>query len=429
MLTAAFEPLFAPLALPNGAVLPNRIAKAAMEENLAAEGQVPGKALWTLYRRWAQGGVGLQITGNVMVDPSAMTGPGGVVLDARAPLAPFETWAREAKSGGGQVWMQINHPGRQTYADLGQGAVAPSAVPVDIGKFSNLLAQPRALTAAEIATIVERFAVTARRAEEAGFDGVQVHAAHGYLLSQFLSPLVNRREDAWGGSRENRARMLFDVIKAVRARVSPRFAVAVKLNSADFQKGGFDADDARWVVEQLNGMAVDLVELSGGSYESPAMQGSPSDSGQGEASPKTSTAAREAYFVDFARDIAKVARMPIMVTGGVRRREVALAALAADGALPGVPVVGIARALAFAPDLPKAWRKPEGLDVTLPEVTWKSRELSGLAVMALTKAQMNRLAAGKAPARKLSPVLTLAGQQLKQRAQGKRYRAWRLKNP
>lgn len=387
MLTAAHEPLFAPLVLPNGAVLPNRIAKAAMEENLADPGQLPGPALWTLYRRWAQGGVGLQITGNVMVDPSAVTGPGGVVLDARAPLAPFETWAKEAKSGGGQVWMQINHPGRQTYADLGQGAVAPSAVPVDLGKLSNLLAQPRALTSDEIVALVERYAVTARRAEDAGFDGVQIHAAHGYLLSQFLSPLVNRRDDAWGGSRENRARMLFEVIKAVRARVSPRFVVSVKLNSADFQKGGFDAEDARWVVEQMNGMGVDLVELSGGNYENPAMQGPT----KADAIAQTSTTAREAYFVDFARDIA--------------------------------------RALAFAPDLPNAWRKPEGQDVVLPEVTWKNRSLAGLAVMALTKAQLNRLAAGKAPARKLSPLLTVISQRIKQSAQTKRYRAWRLSNP
>lgn len=425
MLTAAAETLFAPLTLPNGAVLPNRIAKAAMEENLAAEGQLPGPALWTLYRRWAQGGVGLQITGNVMVDPSAMTGAGGVVLDARAPLAPFQTWAREAKSGGGQVWMQINHPGRQTYADLGQGAVAPSAVPVDLGKLSNLLAQPRALTADEIAAIVERFAVTAARAEEAGFDGVQIHAAHGYLLSQFLSPLTNRREDAWGGSLENRARLLFEVVKAVRTRVSPRFAVSVKLNSADFQKGGFEAADARWVVEQLNGMAVDLVELSGGSYESPAMQGS----AQTKTNPESTSAAREAYFVDFARDIARTAKMPIMVTGGVRRREVALAALATEGLLPGVDVIGVARALAFEPDLPKAWRRPEGRDVVMPEVTWKNRALAGLAVMALTKAQINRLAAGKAPARKLSPLLTVVGQRIKQSGQTKRYRAWRISNP
>lgn len=421
MLAAAAEALFAPLRLPCGAVLPNRIAKAAMEENLAEAGQLPGEALFTLYRRWARGGVGLQITGNVMVDPSAMTGPGGVVLDARAPLEPFRAWAREAKSGGGQVWMQINHPGRQTYADLGQGAVAPSAVALDLGKMSSYFAAPRALTEAEILAIIERFAVTAGRAEEAGFDGVQVHAAHGYLLSQFLSPLTNRRDDRWGGSLENRARMLLETVKAVRARVTPGFAVSVKLNSADFQKGGFEASDAAWVVERLNAMAVDVVELSGGSYESPAMQGA-ADTG-------SSTGAREAYFVDFARDIAKVARMPVMVTGGVRRRDVALAALAADGALPGVDLIGVARALAFAPDLPNAWKRPEGLDVAMPEVTWKNRAMASLAVMALAKAQINRLASGKAPARKLSPLLTLIGQRMKQARQTKRYRAWRLSNP
>lgn len=421
MLTATAEPLFAPLTLPSGSVLPNRIAKAAMEENLADPGQLPGKALHTLYRRWAQGGLGLLITGNVMVDPSAMTGPGGVVLDARAPLEPFREWAKAAKSGGGQVWMQINHPGRQTYADLGQGAVAPSAVALDLGKMSSYFAAPRALTEAEILAIVERFATTAARAEEAGFDGVQVHAAHGYLLSQFLSPLANKREDRWGGPLENRARMLLETVAAVRRRVSPRFVVSVKLNSADFQKGGFDAADARWVVERLNDMGVDVVELSGGSYESPAMQGA--------ADTQSSTGAREAYFVDFARDIAKVARMPIMVTGGVRRREVALSALATEGALPGVDIVGVARALAFAPDLPKAWRKPEGLDVDMPEVTWKNRAMASLAVMALAKAQINRLAAGKAPARKLSPMWVLISQRIKQNGQTNRYRAWRLSAP
>lgn len=421
MLTATAEPLFAPLTLPSGGVLPNRIAKAAMEENLADPGQLPGKALHTLYRRWAQGGLGLLITGNVMVDPSAVTGPGGVVLDARAPLEPFREWAKAAKSGGGQVWMQINHPGRQTYADLGQGAVAPSAVALDLGKMSSYFAAPRALTEPEILAIVERFATTAARAEEAGFDGVQVHAAHGYLLSQFLSPLANRRDDRWGGSLENRARMLLETVAAVRRRVSPRFVVSVKLNSADFQKGGFDAADARWVVERLNDMGVDVVELSGGSYESPAMQGA--------ADTQSSTGAREAYFVDFARDIAKVARMPIMVTGGVRRREVALSALATEGALPGVDIVGVARALAFAPDLPKAWRKPEGLDVDMPEVTWKNRAMASLAVMALAKAQINRLAAGKAPARTLSPMWVLISQRIKQNGQTKRYRAWRLSAP
>ncbi len=420
MLTAPSQALFSPLTLPSGAVLPNRIAKAAMEENLADDNQLPGQALRTLYRRWAQGGVGLQITGNVMVDPTAMTGPGGVVLDARQPLAPFRDWAREAKSGGGQVWMQINHPGRQTYADLGQGAVAPSAVGVDLGAMSKYFPTPRALTEAEILAIIERFATTSARAEEAGFDGVQIHAAHGYLISQFLSPLANRREDRWGGSRENRARMLLETVRAVRMRVSPRFTVAIKLNSADFQKGGFDADDARWVVEQLNGMAVDVVELSGGSYESPAMQG-----GDGDQTDKAaSTVAREAYFVDFARDIAKVAKMPIMVTGGVRRRDVALAALAADNGLPGVDILGVARAFAFEPDLAKAWKTPQGRDVVLPKVTWKNRMMAAMADMALTKAQLNRMAVGKRPAARLSPFFTLLGQRMAAAKRTKRYRRW-----
>lgn len=415
-MSSAIQPLFSPLTLPSGAVLPNRLAKAAMEENLADENQLPGKALVDLYRRWAEGGAGLLITGNVMIDPTAMTGPGGVVLDARQALSPFRDWARAAKSHGAQVWMQINHPGRQISANLGQQAVAPSAIRVAIEGASKYFAQPRAMTDEEILATIERFAVSARRAEEAGFDGVQIHAAHGYLISQFLSPLTNRREDRWGGALENRARILFEVIRAVRARVTPRFTVAVKLNSADFQRGGFDAADAGWVVEQLNGMSVDVVELSGGSYESPAMQGDPSPGG--------STVAREAYFIDFARDIARAARMPIMVTGGVRRRDVALAALAAENGLPGVDILGVARALAFEPDLPKAWRRPEGLDVVLPEVAWKKKVLAAMAVMALTKAQLDRLSVGKRPAPRLSPLLTLIRQQLTTSRRAKRYRQW-----
>ena len=179
-----------------------------------------------------------------MIDPTALTGPGGVVLDQRQPIEPFKAWARAAKRGGNQAWLQINHPGRQVFAAMGQEAVAPSAIGVDMGAYSHLFPVPRALDEAEIAAIVARFVTTARLAEAAGFSGVQIHAAHGYLISQFLSPLTNRRTDAWGGDLHNRARLLLDVVKAVRAAVSPGFSVAVKLNSADFQKGGFEASDA-----------------------------------------------------------------------------------------------------------------------------------------------------------------------------------------
>jgi 2,4-dienoyl-CoA reductase-like NADH-dependent reductase (Old Yellow Enzyme family) len=414
--------LFAPLTLPNGAVIPNRIAKAAMEENMADSGQVPGESLRRLYESWAQGGVGLILSGNVMIDPTALTGPGGVVLDERQPIEPFKAWARAAKSSGGQAWLQINHPGRQVFAAMGQEAVAPSTIGVDMGAYSHLFPEPRALDEAGIAAIVARFVTTARLAEAAGFSGVQVHAAHGYLISQFLSPLTNRRTDAWGGELHNRARLLLDVVKAVRAAVSPGFSVAVKLNSADFQKGGFEAPDAAQVVRWLNDLPVDLVELSGGSYESPAMQGAPQAT---EGAPQAgSTAAREAYFLDFARDISAVARMPVMVTGGIRRRAVAEEALKPSEGRPGVAMVGIASAMAFEPNLPERWKGGEALDIGIPSVDWRNKAFASLARMALVKLQLRRLGKSHRAKPDASPLLALIRQQILTKRRTRLYRAW-----
>jgi 2,4-dienoyl-CoA reductase-like NADH-dependent reductase (Old Yellow Enzyme family) len=412
--------LFAPLTLPNGAVIPNRIAKAAMEENMADSGQVPGESLRRLYESWAQGGVGLILTGNVMIDPIALTGPGGVVLDERQPIEPFKAWARAAMSGGGQAWLQINHPGRQVFGAMGQEAVAPSAIGVDIGAYSHLFPVPRALDEAGIAVIVARFVTTARLAEAAGFSGVQIHAAHGYLISQFLSPLTNRRTDAWGGELHNRARLLLDVVKAVRAAVSPGFSIAVKLNSADFQKGGFEAPDAAQVVRWLNDLPVDLVELSGGSYESPAMQGAPQAT---EGAPQAGSA-REAYFLDFARDISAVARMPVMVTGGIRRRAVAEEALKPSEGRPGVAMVGIASAMAFEPNLPERWKGGEALDIGIPSVGWRNKAYASLARMALVKLQLRRLGKGHRPKPDASPLLALIRQQILTKRRTRLYRAW-----
>ena len=410
--------LFTSLKLPNGAVLPNRICKAAMEENLSAPGQVPGPELLRLYQGWAKGGAGLVLTGNVMVSPSAMTGPGGVLLQAGGDLTPFRAWAKAGTPPGGHLFMQINHPGRQMFAAMGEQAVAPSAVPVDLGQHSKLLAQPRALEEVEIREIIARFAATAALAQEAGFTGVQVHAAHGYLISQFLSPLVNKRTDQWGGSWENRARFLLETVKAVRANVSPGFCVSVKLNSADFQKGGFEFEDAKWVAAQLNTLGLDLLELSGGNYESPAMQGQTDDS---------STSKREAYFIDFARQIAEVTTVPIMVTGGIFRLATAEAALAKDAKGFGVAVLGIGRAMAYVPDLPNQWRAGKMTEVNLPEVTWKNRTMAGMATMALTKRQLNRAAEGKGAVWGVSPLLTVIRDQMKTQKLTKRYKAWRAK--
>jgi 2,4-dienoyl-CoA reductase-like NADH-dependent reductase (Old Yellow Enzyme family) len=407
--------LFGPLTLPNRAVVPNRIAKAAMEENMADGGQLPGESLRRLYASWARGGVGLILSGNVMIDPAALTGPGGVVLDERQPIEPFRAWASVAKSGGGQAWLQINHPGRQVFSAMGQAAVAPSAIGVNMGAYSHLFPVPRALDGAGIAAIVARFATTARLAEVAGFSGVQIHAAHGYLISQFLSPLTNHRTDAWGGELHNRARLLLDVVKAVRAAVSPGFCVAVKLNSADFQKGGFEAPDAVQVVRWLNELPVDLVELSGGSYESPAMQGAPQAGG---------TAAREAYFLDFARDISAVARMPVMVTGGIRRRAIAEQALKPSEGRPGVAMVGIASAFAFEPNLPERWDGGEALDIDIPSVGWRNKAYASLARMALVKLQLRRLGKGQQPKPDASPLLALIRQQIITKWRTRLYRAW-----
>jgi 2,4-dienoyl-CoA reductase-like NADH-dependent reductase (Old Yellow Enzyme family) len=402
--------LFSPLKLPSGATLGNRIAKAAMEEGMAGSHQLPDERLFSLYRRWAAGGAGLLITGNVMVHAEAMTGPGGVVLDDRALLDPFASWARAGKAAGAAMWMQVSHPGRQVQARMPGVAWGPSAIAIELGKHSKRFRQPVAMTGEQIEATVERFATTAQLAHGAGFDGVEVHAAHGYLISQFLSPLVNRRNDEWGGSLENRARLLLDIVRAIRATVSPSFAVAVKLNSADFQRGGFDTDDARRVISLLAPLGVDLVELSGGSYESPAMSGRTADG---------STAAREAYFLELAAQLARSSPLPLMLTGGITRKETAEAVLAS-----GIALVGMAGALAVTPDLPNRWRADQEATERLRPVTWSDRTLASAATMARARHQMRRITRGQDPTGRTHPLHALVCDERAQRRSLARYRKY-----
>jgi 2,4-dienoyl-CoA reductase-like NADH-dependent reductase (Old Yellow Enzyme family) len=409
MSTTAAE-LFSPLRLRSGQVLRNRIAKAAMEEGMAGSAQLPGERLHTLYRRWGAGGAGLLITGNVMVHAEALTGPGGIVLDAAAPLEPFEQWAHAGKADGAAMWMQISHPGRQVQANMPGVVWGPSDIAVDLGRHTKRFGRPTAMTAEQISDTVARFAITARRAEQAGFDGVEVHAAHGYLLSQFLSPLVNNRTDEWGGSLTNRARLLTETVSAIRAVVSRDFAVAVKLNSADFQRGGFDVNDAQKVIALLEPFGVDLVELSGGSYESPAMSGRPADG---------RTAAREAYFLDLAADLARNSALPLILTGGITRRDTAEQVLAND-----IAMVGIATALAVTPDLPNRWREGRLVAGALKPVRWSDKALASLAGMAQVRYQMRRLGSGKRPALGVGPARALVADQLVQRRARGGYSRW-----
>lgn len=343
---AALARLREPLTLPCGQTLPNRIAKAAMTEGLADAGMNATPALETLYRRWSNGGAGLLLTGNVQIDRWDLERPGNVVIDGDADRAALARWAEAAREGGNRVWMQLSHAGRQAPLYCTPRPVAPSPVGL---KLLGAYRTPRALSKQGIAAVIERFVHAATVARDAGFDGVQVHGAHGYLLSEFLSPVTNRRNDDYGGSLENRARLLLDVVRAVRAAVGPDFAVGVKLNSADFQKGGFSNDECLQVVRWLNDCNIDLLEISGGSYEQPRLLGHSGDVAQAEDDPqddrRESTKRREAYFMEYAALIREAAAMPLMVTGGFRSRDAMVEALESGD----TDVIGLGRPLCVDP--------------------------------------------------------------------------------
>lgn len=338
-----------PLTLPCGATIPNRLAKAAMTEGLATPDGVPTAELERLYGLWSDGGAGMLLSGNIQIDRDHLERPGNVVIDREpdaAMQAALSSWAKAATRNGNHFWAQISHAGRQTMKMINPHPKAPS--PVKLGLPGGQFGQPVALQSDEIAEIVRRFAQCAAAVQAAGFTGVQIHAAHGYLLSQFLSPRSNQRNDEYGGSLENRARLLMDTVAAVRTAVGPAFPVSVKLNSADFQKGGFDFDDSLQVVEWLEQAGVDLIEISGGTYEQPKLLGVEGIEAEEPQAVAQSTQQREAYFVDFALAMRAKVSVPLMVTGGFRRKEVMQQALDSGGA----DLIGLGRPMCVMTDAP-----------------------------------------------------------------------------
>ena len=366
-----------PLRLRCGASIPNRIAKSAMSEALGTTDNRPTARLEHLYGAWADGGVGLCITGNVMVDRRALGEPNNVAIEDEADLPLLQRWATAGTRRGGQLWMQINHPGKQAPKGLNAETVSPSAVPFreDMQAFFNT---PRELAPAEIEDLVRRFGRTAGIARKAGFTGVQIHGAHGYLVSQFLSPLHNLRTDDWGGTPEKRRRFVLAVLAAIRAEVGPDFPIGIKLNSADFQRGGFTEEESLDTIRALEAAGIDLIEISGGTYEAPAMTG--------VVKVKDSTQKREAYFLEFAEKARAAVSVPLLLTGGFRT----LGGMAEAIESGAVDLVGIARAMAIETDLPARLLRGEeprhtvrpiktgiGLidRMALMEVTWYSRQL------------------------------------------------------
>lgn len=337
------------LRLPCGAVLANRIAKAAMTEGLSAGDNQANTRFVELYRRWGEGGAALLITGNVLVDRWHLERGGNLAIEgiqSNSALAALADMAKAAKAHGAQIWMQLNHAGRQTQKMINKHPKAPSNVGLKMG--NGRFAIPTPLTTSEIETAISGFVSAAKIAESTGFDGVQVHAAHGYLVSQFLSPLSNIRTDEFGGSLQNRARFLLDIVTRIRASVSKTFAVSVKLNSADFQKGGFSHDDSAMVAGWLQDTGVDLIEVSGGNYEQPQMIGFERKDPLA-AQKRESTVKREAYFLDFLPRLRTKIAIPVMVTGGFRSVAAMQSAITNDG----VDMIGLGRPMVIDPDAAK----------------------------------------------------------------------------
>ena len=351
-----------PLTLPSGERLPNRLAKAAMTEGLAHPSGRASEGLVRLYDRWARGGCGLLVTGNVQIDRLHLERAGNVVIDgppAADAMAALRAWVKAARSGGAGFWMQICHAGRQTPRAVNRRPKAPSAIAVDLP--GRQFGMPTALAEEEILQIIQRLVTAAVAARDAGFTGAQLHSAHGYLLSQFLSPRANVRRDRWGGSLENRARMLLAIVEQTRAAVGRDFTLSVKLNSADFQRGGFSAEDSLRVVDWLASAGVDLVEVSGGTYEQPRMMDMDGLERPDMNGLTASTAAREGYFVQFARAMQERVSIPLMVTGGFRTAEGMARALEVDR----VSLIGLARPLCTDLDGPRRLLS-EGVRSTAP---------------------------------------------------------------
>jgi 2,4-dienoyl-CoA reductase-like NADH-dependent reductase (Old Yellow Enzyme family) len=337
------------LELPCGAVLPNRLSKAAMTEGLATADGLPTAELARLYGLWSDGGAGMLLSGNIIVDKDHLERPGNVVID-RPPSEEMQEalkrWADAATRNGNHFWAQISHAGRQTQKLVNPNPKAPSAV--KLGLPGGQFGEPVVLTSVEIEEIIVRFGICAAAVKKAGFTGVQIHAAHGYLLSQFLSPRSNLRTDEYGGDLANRARVLLAVVASVRAAVGPDFPVAVKLNSADFQKGGFAFEESLQVAQWLQEASIDLIEISGGTYEQPKLLGLSGMEEEEKQNVAESTLMREAYFVDFAVAMGEKVNVPLMVTGGFRQRAAMEQALQSGSA----DVIGLGRPMCVMTDAP-----------------------------------------------------------------------------
>ena len=373
-----------PLVLPNAVVIANRLAKAATSETLATYANNPTDKHVRLYQRWAASGIGLIITGNIMIDRRALGEPGNVAIEDERDLPILQDWAKAVTEQGSRLFAQLNHPGKQSMKGLNVRTLSASAVPFN-AEMQAMFATPDAARPDEITDIIQRFGRSAAICKKAGFSGVQIHAAHGYLINQFLSPLHNLRQDEWGGTPEKRRRFLIAVYAEIRKQVGPDFPIAIKLNSADFQKGGFTEEDSLETIKVLSDAGIDLIEISGGTYES----------GVAKAPQKKSSMAREAFFLEFAEKVRQTVNTPLMVTGGFRTVQGMNDALN-SGALD---LIGIARLMAIDPDAPYFLLNGSNSPQSVKPIKTGIKKIDSLGIMEVLwyTLQLKRIAQGKPP--------------------------------
>lgn len=344
--------------LPCGLKISNRILKSAMSEGFATSNHAPNDDHIKLYERFKDGGSGIVVTGNVMIDSQALGEPGNVVIEDERHLDRLKTWAQYGSSQTSKLFVQLNHPGKQSPRFVSKTPVAPSAIPLK-GGMARAFKKPRALSDNEIKDLVVKFAQSAKIVKKAGFDGVQIHAAHGYLISQFLSPNHNQRSAPYGGSLENRMRFLIEIYEAIRNAVGPNYPVIVKMNASDFSDGGFTHQEALQVIQVLEEKGCDLIELSGGTYEKPVMMGSNQN---------------EAYFLEFIKEIRENTKIPLAITGGFRSLSVMEAVLENKES----DMIGLARPLVLDPDIPHKIKEGIYQSIALPRFKIRIKSLRPL---------------------------------------------------
>lgn len=359
----ATELLGQPLDLPCGVQLKNRLVKSAMSDSLGDGAGNPTDTQIRLYERWAEGGAALSLIGEVQVGSDYPEKPGNLVLSPDANMSALKDLAKHGSKNGSHIWPQLGHAGALAYEPV-SNPKGPSPLDVEGLRCDGM-------SLAEIQSLPSAYAQAALLAQEAGFGGVQIHAGHGFLLSQFLSPLFNYRTDAYGGPVENRFRVVGNVIDAIRQAVGPSFPIGIKINSTDKLEGGLTTDDALDVVRMIDKTSVDLIDISGGTY----FPGAPSSS--------DGTSSSGPYFVEFARRAKEITSIPIMLTGGFESRAQAVQALQ-DGS---ADAIGLARAMALNPALATVWLSDAGGDPEFPRfdnpprggvTAWYSMRLTAL---------------------------------------------------